>query len=90
MCMSFIQFGNKLSFLLSAPNHGCGSHLMVTVIVDCMELTGEPIDEVCAGFQDRFQILELHLVHRVSIIQDEQFPLRDGDVQYPSSSAIWK
>ena len=58
----FIQFGNKLSFSPSAPYHGCGSHLMVTIIVDCMELTGEPINEVCAGFQDRFQILKLNLV----------------------------
>ena len=54
MCMSFIQFGNKLSFP-SAPYHGCGSHPSVTIIVDHVELAGEPIDEVCAGFQDRFQ-----------------------------------
>ena len=59
MCISFIQFGNKLSFSPSAPYHGCGSHLMVSIIIECMELTGEPIDEVCAGFQDWFQILEL-------------------------------
>ena len=63
MCTSFVQLGNKLSFSPSAPNHGCGSHLMVTIIVDCMELTSEPIDEVCAGFQDRFQIPELNLLH---------------------------
>ena len=62
MCTSFVQFSNKLSFSTSAPNHECGSHLMVTIIVDCMELTSEPINEVCAGFQDRFQILELNLV----------------------------
>ena len=61
MCKSFIQFSNKLSSP-SAPNHGCGSHLTVTIIVDCMELSGEPINEVCAGFQDRFQILKLNLV----------------------------
>ena len=57
MCTSFIH-----SFLPSAPYHVRGSHLSVTVIVDCMELASEPIDEVCAGFQDRFQILELDLV----------------------------
>ena len=62
MCMSFVQFDNKLSFLPSALYHGCGSHLMVTIIVDCMELTSEPIDEVCVGFQDRLQILKLDLV----------------------------
>ena len=54
MCTSFVQFGNKLSFFSSAPYHGCGSHLSVTVIVDYVELAGEPINEVCAGFQYRF------------------------------------
>ena len=62
MCMSFIQFYNKLSFFPSAPYHGHGSHLSVTIIIDHVELAGEPIDKVCAGFQDRFQILELDLV----------------------------
>ena len=61
-CTSFVQFGNKLSFFPSAPYHGRGSHLSVTIIVDCVELAGEPINEVCAGFQDRFQILKLNLV----------------------------
>ena len=56
MCISFVQLSNKLSFFPCDPYHGCGSHLSVTVIINHMELASKPINEVCAGFQVRFQI----------------------------------